>query len=374
VRETKLILVLLAVLTFLAAGFVLWLLEPILQPFVVAVFLSQIFHPLMGALRRRRVPSALAILLVLVVVSAVLVVFSWILYASAESFAEALPRYQERLSGILEGASQRLVTAVPRLRGPIERWRWEEAIELSSAAAVVAAGLGSFLVFFNDLFLILLFVVFLLAGSHSFPDKLNRAFAAQYAQRVGAVMRNIEGEMRRYLLTKTLVNLGHGALVAALLAALGVDFPLLWGFLTFIAHYIPNLGALLSVGLPAVFFFLQFDSPGWALLVTLLNAALQFVIGNVVEPRIMGTSLDLSPLLVLLSLIFWGWLWGPWGMVLAIPITSTIKIVCANVAPLRPLAVLMSDSAVIPGEPDATEEAPASAPADSAVSSYQQGA
>jgi predicted PurR-regulated permease PerM len=126
---------------------------------------------------------------------------------------------------------------------------------------------------------------------------------------------------------------------------LGVDFAPLWGFLTFIAHFIPHVGAVLSVGLPAIFGFLQFDSPGWALLVAVLNFALQFAIGNVIEPRIVGHSLDLSPVLVLLSLIFWGWLWGPWGMILAVPITSTIKIVCANIEALHPLSVLMSGSA-----------------------------
>ena len=149
--------------------------------------------------------------------------------------------------------------------------------------------------------------------------------------------------MRRYLLTKTLFNLTTGALVTALLAAFGVDFPLLWGLLTFLAHYIPSVGAVISVGLPTIFLFLQF-SPGMALLIALLNAALQFLMGNAVEPRIMGSSLDLSPLLVLISLLFWGWLWGPWGMVLSVPITSTIKIICENVEPLRPIAVLMSGS------------------------------
>ena len=106
-----------------------------------------------------------------------------------------------------------------------------------------------------------------------------------------------------------------GSLVTALLAAFGVDFPLLWGLLTFLAHYIPSVGAVISVGLPTIFLFLQF-SPGTALLIALLNAALQFIMGNAVEPRIMGSSLDLSPLLVLIALIFWGWLWGPWGMML----------------------------------------------------------
>ena len=341
-RDTKLILILLGVLVFIAVGVVLHTLEPVLIPFVVAFFLSQIFAPLNKALRRRGVPGALAILVVLFLVSLVILAFSWVVYSSAQSFTEALPRYQARLEGMLDGISGRLSGTFPPLEAQIREWRWEEAVEVSSLTGIVAATLGSFLVFFNDAFLVLLFLVFLLAGSEAFPHKLQRAFAG-HAGRVGEAMRDVEEEVRKYLLTKTLINLANGALVTVLLMAFGVDFALLWGFLTFLAHYIPNVGAILSVGLPAAFLFLQF-SPGKALLVALLNAALQFAIGHAIEPRVMGTSLDLSPLLVLLALIFWGWLWGPWGMVLAVPITSMMKIVCEHVRPLHPLAVLMSGS------------------------------
>jgi predicted PurR-regulated permease PerM len=177
----------------------------------------------------------------------------------------------------------------------------------------------------------------------AFPEKLGRAFAPAHAERLGTVMRDVEEETRRYLMMKTIFNLILGMVVTILFAAFGVDFPLFWGLVTFLAHYIPTLGAVLSVGLPAAFLFLQF-SPGMALLISLLNAGVQFAAGNIVEPRVMGESLNLSTLVVLLSLIFWGWLWGPWGMVLAVPLTSTLKIICEHVEPLRPLAVLMSGS------------------------------
>jgi AI-2 transport protein TqsA len=343
-RDTKLTVVFLGILVFLAVGFVLHLLKAILLPFVVAVFLSQIFTPAVEALRRYRVPMPVAILLMLVAVSVVLFGFSWVIYSSAVSFRESLPRYEARLGGLLQGGVNRLVTTLPLLREPVEHFRWQEAFDVSSMTGLVATGVGSFLVFFNELFLVVLYMVFLLSGSQSFPAKLERALADR-ADRVADVMGNIETQVRKYLLTKTFVNLINGLLVTVLLAMFGVDFAPLWGFLTFIAHYIPQVGAVLSVGLPTLFIFLQFESTGRALLVALLNFALQFFIGNVIEPRIMGTSLDLSPVLVLLSLIFWGWLWGAWGMILAVPITSTIKIVCENIKALHPLSILMSGSA-----------------------------
>ncbi|HEV2855002.1 MAG TPA: AI-2E family transporter [Thermoanaerobaculia bacterium] len=352
-RDTKLILILLGVLVFFAVGFVLHILAPVLVPFVLAVFLSRIFSPLVAALRQRRVPAPLAILLVLILVSIVILIFSVVLYSSAQSFTEAMPRYQARLKGMLGEVSAWLAASFPRLQAQIQHYQWDKAVEISSVTGVAAGMVGSFLVFFNDAFLVLLFLVFLLSGGEAFPGKLRRAFAPEHAERLDGVIRSIEAETRRYLLMKTLINLITGVAVAILLAAFGVDFPLFWGLVTFLAHYIPSLGAVLSVGLPAIFLFLQF-SPGMALLIALLNAALQFAVGNVIEPRVMGGSLNLSTLLVLLSLIFWGWLWGPWGMILSVPITSMLKIVCEHVDPLRPLAVLMSGSHGPPPPPQAS--------------------
>ncbi|HEX3557066.1 MAG TPA: AI-2E family transporter [Thermoanaerobaculia bacterium] len=339
-RESKVALALLGILGFVALGFLLKTLKPILLPFVVAVFLAQLFSPLNKALRRRRVPSAIAVLVVLALVSGVLVLLSMVIYSSADTFTAALPTYQGRLKEMVQGISNWVGGYSAMLKAQIQHWKWDQAVQVSSLPGVLAATVGSFLLFFNDAFLIILFLVFLLAGSEGFPQKLERALPHQ-AERVGEVMSNIEGKVRKYLLTKTLINLVNGTTVGCLMWGFGVDFPLLWGFLTFLSHYIPNFGAVISVGVPTIFTFLQF-SPGKALLVSLLNLTVQFTIGNALEPRVMGSSLNLSPLLVLASLIFWGWLWGPWGMVLSVPITSTLKIVCENVTALQPLAVLMS--------------------------------
>lgn len=341
-RDTKLVVIFLAVLTFFAVGFMLRLLSAILLPLVIAFFLSMIFSPLVGALRRRKVPGAVSILLVLLLVSATLLAFSWIFYTSSQAFMEALPRYQARLATVQSGMAERLSATFPALDQQIRSMKWDQAVDVSSLTGHLASWIGSLFLVVNELFLVILYLVFLLMESESFPDKLNRAFAAEGAQRLGGVMHNIEQQVRKYLVMKTVVNLINATVVTILLASCGVDFPLVWGFLTFLAHFIPQVGAILSVGLPTVFMLIQFESVGWALLVSALNMAVQFTVGNVVEPRMMGTSLDMSPLLVLLSLIFWGWLWGAWGMVLAVPITSTIKIVCENIAPLRPVAVLMS--------------------------------
>jgi predicted PurR-regulated permease PerM len=342
-RDMKLIAFLLAVLVFFAVGFQLHLMAAILLPLVVAFFLSMIFSPMVGALRRRKVPEAVSILLVLLLVFATLVVFSWIFYSSARSFTAALPRYQARVAAMQGALTVRVSTSFPWLAEQIRGMQWDKAVDVSAVTGFLSSALGSFVVIIDEIVLIVLYLVFLLMGSESFPQKLKKALAEEQAERLYAVMHNIEHQVRKYLVTKTVLNLITASLVTILLWLCGVDFPLVWGFLTFLAHFIPQLGAILSVGLPAVFMLIQFESTGWALFVSALSGAIQFTMGNVVEARVMGTSLDMSPLLVLLSLIFWGWLWGVWGMVLAIPITSMIKIICENVQPLRPVAILMSE-------------------------------
>jgi len=342
-RDMKLIAFLLAVLVFFAVGFLLHLMAAILLPLVVAFFLSMLFSPLVGALRRRKVPEAVSILLVLLLVFATLLIFSWIFYSSARSFTAAIPRYQARVATMQAALTHRVSTSFPWLAEQIRGMQWDKAVDVSAVTGFLASSVGSFVVIIDEIVLIVLYLVFLLMGSESFPQKLKKALAEERAERLGSVMHNIEHQVRKYLVTKTVLNLITATSVTILLWLCGVDFPLVWGFLTFLAHFIPQLGAILSVGLPAVFMLIQFESAGWALFVAALSGVIQFTMGNVVEARVMGTSLDMSPLLVLLSLIFWGWLWGVWGMVLAVPITSMIKIICENVQPLRPIAILMSE-------------------------------
>jgi predicted PurR-regulated permease PerM len=145
-----------------------------------------------------------------------------------------------------------------------------------------------------------------------------------------------------------MINLMVGAVTVIVLLLFGVDFAFFIGVLTFFMNYIPNFGALLATVFPVVVSLLQFESFGLTLILTAVLVVIHNIIGNFIEPKMMGSNLHLSPLAVLLSLIFWGWLWGVWGAVLAIPVISLIKIVCENIKPLRPIAILISS---IPEKP-----------------------
>ena len=157
----------------------------------------------------------------------------------------------------------------------------------------------------------------------------------------------IRADVQRYLGVKTLMSLLTGSLVGVCVALLGLDFPLLWGMLAFLMHYIPNLGAFLAA-IPAMLLALVQLGIGGAGLVGLAFVVIHMVVGNVLEPVLMGRRLGLSVLVVFLSLVFWGWVWGPVGMFLSVPITMIIKITLENSKSLRWIAVLLDVSPSLP--------------------------
>ena len=236
----------------------------------------------------------------------------------------------------------RVLALAERFDIQVTDFRWTDAIEFSSVTSVLTTGVGSFIGFLSTTFLILLFMLFILAGAGDLADKVRTAFPEEQANRIGDVVATIDTRVRQYLVTKTLISLGTGLLTFLFLLALGVDFPLIWGLLAFVLNYIPNVGSVIAVLFPFFLSLLQFDTLVAPLLVLTLLGGIQMLMGNVIEPRIMAFSLNLSPLLILVSLIFWGWLWGVLGMMLAVPMTATIKIITENLEPLKPLSVLMS--------------------------------
>jgi predicted PurR-regulated permease PerM len=158
-------------------------------------------------------------------------------------------------------------------------------------------------------------------------------------------------QVQRYLAIKTVMSLVNGAVAVGVCLAFGVDFPLLWGLFAFLFNYVPNIGSVLA-GIPPVLLTLVEYGPARAAAVGAVYVAIDMVSGNLVEPKVMGRRLGLSPLVVMLSLVFWGWMWGPVGTLLSVPLTSVAKIMFEHTADLRWVAVLLGpddDGAVPPG-------------------------
>ena len=186
-------------------------------------------------------------------------------------------------------------------------------------------------------------LVFMLIEAESFHDKLVAALGSGNRKRVDQSLTRATKKIQRYITVKTLVSLTTGLLTWFIASLIGLDFAFIWGAVAFQLNFIPYLGSIIAVFPPTIIALLQFDDLTPALITLFVLGGLQFSIGNIIEPRIMGRTLSLSPTVVFTSLLFWGWFWGPLGVVLSVPLTAVIKTLCQYTAPLRPLALILGD-------------------------------
>lgn len=322
-------------------GVTLLELRSVLVPFSVALLLSFIFQPIVIYLKARRIPTAVALVVVFVTLAAAATVVGYIVYSSAESLIDATERYLPRIDTVVADIDELLQQAAAALGLAEGRMDLNQVIDPSIITHLLQSGIGEAFTFTGNTFLVLLFMLFILASSGELVVKVRKAYPAHIAERINSVTDNISQQVRQYLVAKTLVSAGTGFLIFLALWILGVDYPIFWGFLAFLLNYIPNIGSFVAVILPFGFALLQFDTLTIPIIAALVMWVIQMVMGNIVDPRLMAFSLNLSPVLVILCLIFWGWLWGIAGMILAVPLTATIKIFFENIDGLRPIAVLM---------------------------------
>lgn len=333
-----------AILAVIAIGIVLKHLGGILIPFVLAGFLAILFKPVVLSLRARRVPMALCLLIVLIIAGSALWVASMIVAAGVEAFQQRAPFYSQQAQKVVASANDAISPILRRAK--IKSITWGDIVSAERVTSFATQQLTAVLSVLSDGLMVLLYLVFMVAGHEAFPQKIRSAFPSERGTMVLALFRTLNTKVRKYLVVKTSFNILNGLVTWAILEIFGVDFAPLIGLLAFVFHYIPNLGSIVATLIPAVLFLLQTqDVPNVLFLASVLTIV-HNLIGNAIEPKVMGDRLDLSPVVVLFSLIFWGWMWGIVGMVLSIPIMAVAKALLSSVESTRPIAVLMGS-----GEP-----------------------
>ncbi len=301
---------------------------------LVALFLAVIGAPPVLWLKEKRVPSILAVLVVLTSMIVILLMIGGIVGTSLSSFSSSLPIYQKRIEDDVLALREFLV----RKGISITDNSVLEYINPGAVMSLTAGLLSGLTSTLSSIFLILLTVTFILLEVSSFPLKL-RAIVGDPRADFSRFKKFIE-DINHYMIIKTGISAATGILVGLWLFILGVDFPVLWGFLAFLLNYVPNLGVVIAA-FPAVLLTLIQFGPGYALLAAVGYIVMNFVIGTLVEPRLVGRSVGLSTLVVFLSLVFWGSLLGLIGMVLCIPFTMTLRFALENNAKTRWIAVLL---------------------------------
>jgi AI-2 transport protein TqsA len=304
-------------------------------PFLLSVFIAILTAPAVIALKKHRVPEFIAVTLVIICVVIVLAGLVIVLGGSVNGFIEASPRYQERLDVLFEG----LLDGLEPYGIGVSRSEIMSLVNPGAALGIAGRALGQLAGILSNTFLVLLTVVFMLFEVAVVPAKLRLALDDENADlhRFTRVVKEVKG----YIAIRSCTSIATGVLIGGALALLGVDFPVLWGVLAFALNYIPNIGSIIAAVPPVLLAVVQ-HGPGSAAVVALVFLVTNMTLGNLIEPRLMGRRLGLSPLVVFLSLVFWGWMWGPLGMLLSVPLTMVVKILFEHSDQFRGAAVLMS--------------------------------
>jgi AI-2 transport protein TqsA len=309
--------------------------SPILVPFLVAAFISLLCAPALFWLRARGVPNALALLIVLSGLLGIGAFFGGLVSSSINEFTRLLPSYQARFGSVVEDLIQRMAAsgidfgASPEEANPFDP---------QTAAGIAGNLVGSLGSFVNSAFLIFLTVFFILLEASSIPRKVQEAFGA--SPELDGQVAEVASAVRRYLVIKTIASSFTGLFIYLGLMALGVKFAPLWGLVAFLLNFVPAVGSILAA-VPTIALALVDGGPELAIAVTILYLAVNMTIGNFIEPQVLGQGVGLSPLVVVTSLVFWGFVLGPVGMVLAVPLTVILRIALDSQPQTQWLAVLL---------------------------------
>ena len=325
---------------------------PVLNPIFFALVLSLLFSPIYSWLKSRGLPSPVVLVIMLIVIGALFMGLFFILGVSISRFSERIGYYTSQLNSqvvSLDALLERLGLSNVDLRDVVK------PNALANALGTVLSGVAGFL---SDLFLILMIMLFLLGEGPAMMNRLRTGAGRDnpQVQRLTAVGRSV---VRQFGL-RAIVNLVTGAGVTILLFLLGVDFPLLWGILTFFLSFVPYIGLVLAVT-PAVVLALAEFGVSRAVLVIVGVVVINVLAENVLSPVMMGRGLNISPTIVFLSFIIWAWLLGGPGAFLALPITLFIAVMLDTFPETRWLASLMGVSDADAG---AADDAPGNATQD----------
>ncbi|GMU85219.1 MAG: hypothetical protein AMXMBFR48_04610 [Ignavibacteriales bacterium] len=324
-------------------GLTLQELQHIFLPFIVAYMFFFLFSPLNNWLTAKKIPLFLVIPFNLVIITVIFAGAGTILYTSFIQIGDNLPAYYNKLNLVVREFSISLGIKDPYFR----KFNLERVIDRLDYKTLAA----DFLSFAADLttmvFFIIIFFAFIVSGHKAIYTAIKKRYVTEKSAdteeadslsepvyyneaRLEATFREITQQIQRYIITKVSINLSAGVVVGLVLWLIGLDFPLVWGILTVLLNFVPTIGSVFSLVLPVLMALIQYDAPGYALLLGSIIILIQTIFFNVLEPVFVGKNLGLNPIAILLSVLVWGYIWGVAGMLLAVPLTAIIKIMISN--------------------------------------------
>ena len=323
----------LGILALIAVGAVLKAAQGVVIPLLIAWLLSYLLAPAVTFLvRRLRFPAPLAVAGVVLL----LLLASWgaglVIHQRLLAFAKAFPAYQDKITALYAHYGSELNVPTPVLKD----------LDLTAQIGPLVLRTSRFFIaFITNAILVMIFLVFMLLAKPFANDKL-RAALPDRADTLIAITNTISRQIGAYLGALFVISLVTGLVVWGVLAWIGVEFAFTWGLLAFVLNFVPTLGSIVASIPPVLMALAQFAPSFWpAVGVAAVLFVIQQTLGNFIAPKVYGDRLNLSPVVILLFLVFWGWLWGITGALLAVPLAAAIQIALAHIPALAPLAVLM---------------------------------
>lgn len=319
--------------------------QGLIIPFILGLLLWFIMRKLKASLNkvsliRTYFPSWFKTILASALLLFAIVLVSNILTSNINALASSYEAYQANIEAVIQEINRVF---------KVDLVEWLQAnsgdLDFGTLLGSIFNSLSSLL---SNSFMIILYSLFVVFEEANFRSKLELSFKdkKQY-DRLSVTLTKIEQSISSYLKLKTLVSLITGGLSYLVLFFIGIDSPFFWAFLIFLMNFIPTIGSLVGTVFPAVFCLLQFGEVLPSLLVLGIVGIIQVVVGNILEPRLMGSSMNISALVTILALSFWGLIWGVTGMILSVPITVIMLIICAQFERTRPIAILLSEKGAI---------------------------
>ncbi|HVO39820.1 MAG TPA: AI-2E family transporter [Spirochaetia bacterium] len=331
---------LLTVIVVFLTGAALKFAAPVVIALLLTVLLVYVIDPLVILLNRRRLPLWLSALIACVFFFALFSGLAILIFFDLPHFARTFPRFQEEIAAGAQAFLKRLEqsTGTSIVFDPFEELR-----TLPIRPLVMSIARGS-IRFLSEFFLIFFFAIILLLGKYRFIRMILTVFPRRHSL-VPIVLKHVDRHLRAYLGIKALASLAIGIVTMGILLLFRVEFAVTWGFLTIVLNFVPSLGPITAILLPVLISVVQFPGTLLPLAIAASLAVLHLGISNFLEPRFLGEQLNLSFFVIFLSLFFWGWMWGAAGVLLAVPVTASLKIVLERIPSTSRIAMLLGRSA-----------------------------
>ena len=350
------IFILILFLCTIVVAAVLKVTSSVLIPLTIAILVSLVFEPVLNKLNTKfKIPWAIGIVIILIVLMISISLIGTLLFNSVKTVLSMYPKYEEKITFIYQTIAQ--VFQLPYdAENSLFSNLWSQ-LGVRKVVQDFALNFSTSLIgFMKDFVMVLLFAFFFMLELKYFRTKIEYAFEVGKENtrltsleekekdrgRVSNIITDIIQQVTKYISVKFFISLLTGVFAYIGCVCVGLDFPIIWAFIAFVLNFIPNFGSIISVLATTVFAVLQFWPNPTKMIITLLfMTAINFCLGNIIEPRVQGKNLGLSPFIIIASLSVWGYIWGFVGLILAVPMMVTLKIVCENVSILQPVSVII---------------------------------